>query len=68
MSKETTRKIYHRQMIEMGEEDKRFVVLPADHILDELDDEQLGKWVREMLHKKIEEIDRRIEYIRSLEK
>ena len=61
-------KTYRRQMIEMGEEGKTFIRLQADQILGEPDDEQLGKWVREMMLKKIEDIDKHIEYIKSLEK
>ena len=60
-------KIYRRQIIKMGEESKKSIQLQADSIFNEPDDERLGKWVREMMTKKIEEINNHINYIKTLE-
>jgi hypothetical protein len=60
-------KIYRRQIIEMGENSKKTLTLEAAEVMKRSDDEELGRWVREMLEKKIEEIDNHINYIKSLD-
>jgi hypothetical protein len=59
--------VYRRQIIEMGEESKKTLTIVAEEIHNEPDDEKLGRKVREMMRKKIEEIDNHSNYIKSLE-
>jgi hypothetical protein len=51
----------------MGEESKKTLTIVAEEIHNEPDDEKLGRKVREMMRKKIEEIDNHSNYIKSLE-
>lgn len=60
-------KVYHKQMIEMAEESKKFIKVSADQILNEKDDEKLGKWLREEMMKKIKDCDAHIEHVKSLQ-
>jgi hypothetical protein len=60
-------KIYRRQIIEMGEKSKKTLTIEAEDVLKRQDDEELGRWVRETLNKKLEEIDNHINYIKSLD-
>lgn len=60
-------KVYHRQMIEMAEESKKFIKVSADQIFNEEDDAELGKWLRAEMIKKIRDCDAHIEHVKSLQ-
>jgi hypothetical protein len=60
-------KVYHKQMIEMAEESKKFIKIPADQILKEEDNEKLGAWIRAQMMKKISDCNAHIDHVKSLQ-
>ena len=59
--------IYRRQMIEMANEAKKQLVIPASIILNESNDMELGKIIRGIYNQRCKDADAHIEYIKSLE-
>jgi hypothetical protein len=58
-------KYYGKQIIGFNEENKRFIKLEADWILNIKDNEELGKQVRNKMLEKIKELDEHTEQIKK---
>lgn len=58
-------KYYGKQIIGFNEENKRFIKLEADWILNIKDNEELGKQVRNKMLDKIKELDEHTEQIKK---
>jgi hypothetical protein len=58
-------KYYGKQIIGFNEENKRFIKLEADWILNIKDNEELGKQVRNKMLDKIKELDEYTEQIKK---
>ena len=58
-------KYYGKQIIGFNEENKRFIKLEADWILNIKDNEELGKQVRNKMLDKIKELDENTEQIKK---
>ena len=58
-------KYYGKQIIGFNEENKRFIKLEADWILNIKDNEELGKQVRNKMLDKIKELDEHTEKIKK---
>jgi hypothetical protein len=59
--------MYRRQMIEMANEAKKQLVIPASIILNESNDMELGKIIRGIYNQRCKDADAHIQYIKSLE-
>jgi len=60
------RKLYIRQIEQICEEGKQSLTIPSLLINETTDDVELGKLVREMMVKKIEDCEKHVEYMKSL--
>jgi hypothetical protein len=60
------RKLYIRQIEQLCEEGKQSLTIPSSLINETTDDVELGKLVREMMVKKIEDCEKHVEYMKSL--
>jgi hypothetical protein len=60
------RKLYIRQIEQICEEGKQSLTIPSSLINETTDDAELGKLVREMMIKKIEDCEKHVEYMKSL--
>lgn len=60
------RKLYIRQIEQLCEEGKQSLTIPSSLINETIDDVELGKLVREMMVKKIEDCEKHVEYMKSL--
>lgn len=60
--------VYRRQMIEMANEAKNQIVIPASIIKNEPNDMELGKIIRGIYNQRCKDAEAHIEYIKSLEK
>jgi hypothetical protein len=60
------RKLYIRQIEQICEEGKQSLTIPSLLINETTDDAELGKLVREMMIKKIEDCEKHVEYMKSL--
>jgi hypothetical protein len=60
------RKLYIRQIEQICEEGKQSLIIPSSLINETTDDAELGKLVREMMIKKIEDCEKHVEYMKSL--
>lgn len=58
-------KYYGKQIIGFNEENKRFIKLEADWILNIKDNEELGKQIRNKMLDKIKELDEHSEKIKK---
>lgn len=58
-------KYYGKQIIGFNEENKRFIKLEADWILNIKDNEELGKQIRNKMLDKIKELDEHTEQIKK---
>jgi hypothetical protein len=56
-------KIYQKQIIEMATESKETLTVRKEIIIDDMSDEDLGKWIRRMYRAKCEAADEHIEHI-----
>jgi hypothetical protein len=59
--------MYRKQMIEMANEAKKQLVIPASIILNESNDMELGKIIRGIYSQRCKDADAHIQYIKSLE-
>lgn len=59
--------LYRRQMIEMANEAKKQIIIPASIIRNESNDMELGKIIRGMYNQRCKDAEAHIEYIKSLE-
>jgi hypothetical protein len=59
--------MYRKQMIEMANEAKKQLVIPASIILNESNDMELGKIIRGIYNQRCKDADAHIQYIKSLE-
>jgi len=59
--------MYRRQMVNMANEAKKQLVIPASIILNESNDMELGKIIRGIYNQRCKDADTHIEYIKSLE-
>jgi hypothetical protein len=59
--------MYRKQMIEMANEAKKQLVVPASIILNESNDMELGKIIRGIYNQRCKDADAHIQYIKSLE-
>jgi hypothetical protein len=59
--------MYRRQMVNMANEAKNQLVIPASIILNESNDMELGKIIRGIYNQRCKDADAHIEYIKSLE-
>jgi hypothetical protein len=57
---------YQKQMLLMAEESKTFIRINAEEILSRSNDEELGKWVKEQMLKKISDAEARIEEVKNM--
>jgi hypothetical protein len=64
MSKE--RDYYRKESIRLSEDAKKSITIPSSVILSTEDDSMLGKVVRNLMIKKIEECDKHIEHMSNL--
>jgi hypothetical protein len=64
MSKD--RDYYKKESIRLSEDAKKFITIPSSVILTTEDDCMLGKVVRTLMIKKIEECDKHIEHMSNL--
>ena len=64
MSKE--RDYYKKESIRLSEEAKKFITIPSSIIFSTEDDSILGKVVRTLMIKKIEECDKHVEHMSNL--
>lgn len=60
------RKLYIRQIEQICKEGKQSLTVPSSLINETIDDNKLGKLVREMMVKKIEDCEKHVEYMKSL--
>ena len=56
-------KIYQKQIIEMATESKETLTVRKEIIVDDMSDEDLGKWIRKMYRAKCDAADEHIEHI-----
>jgi hypothetical protein len=63
MAKIDYAKIYQKQIIEMATESKETLTVRKEIIIDDMSDEDLGKWIRKMYRAKCEAADEHIEHI-----
>jgi hypothetical protein len=56
-------KIYQKQIIEMATESKETLTVRKEIIIDDMSDEELGKWIRKMYKAKCDAADEHIEHI-----
>jgi hypothetical protein len=66
MSRNSERNIYIKQLEELYEQGKKTLMIESKDILSSMSDEELGKLVRETYHKKIEECENHLKYMKSL--
>ena len=66
MCKNSEREIYKKQSIQISEDAKKSITIPSSVILTTEDDCVLGKIVRDLMTKKIEECNNHINYMSSL--
>ena len=66
MNKIDYTKIYQKQIIEMATESKETLTVRKEIIIDDMSDEDLGKWIRKMYRAKCEAADEHINYIKNL--
>jgi len=59
--------LYRRQMIELANDAKKQIIIPASVIKNESNDMELGKIIRGMYNRRCKDADAHIEYIKSLE-
>lgn len=59
--------MYRKQMIDMANEAKKQLVIPASIIKNESNDMELGKIIRGIYNQRCKDADAHIEYIKSLE-
>jgi hypothetical protein len=59
--------MYRRQMIEMANDAKKQIIIPASIINNESNDMELGKIIRGMYNRRCKDADAHIEYIKALE-
>jgi hypothetical protein len=59
--------MYRKQMIEMANEAKKQLAIPASIILNESNDMELGKIIRGIYNQRCKDADAHIQYIKSLE-
>jgi hypothetical protein len=67
MKANTETMLYRRQMIEMANEAKKQITIPALIIRNESNDMELGKIIRGIFNQRCKDADAHIEYIKSLE-
>ena len=67
MKANTETLMYRRQMIEMANETKKQLVIPASIIKNESNDMELGKIIRGIYNQRCKDADEHIKYIKSLE-
>jgi hypothetical protein len=67
MKANTETLMYRRQMIEMANEVKKQLVIPASIIKNESNDMELGKIIRGIYNQRCKDADEHIKYIKSLE-
>lgn len=67
MKVNTETMLYRRQMIEMANDAKKFLKIPASIITNTPNDMELGKIIREMHIQRCKDADDHIQYIKSLE-
>jgi len=67
MKANTETMLYRRQMIEMANEAKKQITIPALIIKNESNDMELGKIIRGIFNQRCKDADAHIEYIKSLE-
>jgi hypothetical protein len=58
-------KIYQKQIIEMATESKETLTVRKEIIIDDMSDEDLGKWIRRMYRAKCEAADEHINHIKK---
>jgi len=63
MAKIDYSKIYQKQIIEMATESKETLTVRKEIIIDDMSDEELGKWIRKMYKAKCDAADEHIEHI-----
>jgi hypothetical protein len=66
MATSVERKLYIKQIEQICEEGKQSLTIPSSLINETIDDAELGKLVKEMLIKKIEDCDSHVKYMKSL--
>jgi hypothetical protein len=59
--------MYRRQMVEMANDAKKQITIPASIINNESNDMELGKIIRGIYNQRCKDADAHIEYIKSLE-
>ena len=59
---------YRKQMVELANDAKKFLTIPASIIKNESNDMELGKIIRMMYYQRCKDAEAHIEYIKSLEK
>ena len=64
MGKNKDKEMYARQIIEMSEQSKETLTIRKEIIIDNMSDEELGKWIRAMYKAKCESADNHIEHIK----
>jgi hypothetical protein len=64
MGKNKDKEMYARQIIEMSEQSKETLIIRKEIIIDNMSDEELGKWIRTMYKAKCESADNHIEHIK----
>jgi SPX domain protein involved in polyphosphate accumulation len=66
MATNVEREIYKKQSIQMSEDAKKSISIPSSIILTTEDDCVLGRIIRDLMTKKIEECDKHIDYMSNL--
>lgn len=66
MKVNTESMLYRRQMVDMANEAKKQVIIPASIINNESNDMELGKIIRGIYNQRCKDADAHIEYIKSL--
>ncbi len=66
MSLKSDRNIYIKQLEELYEEGKKSLMVESKYILSTMSNEELGKLIRELYHKKIEDCESHLKYMKSL--
>jgi hypothetical protein len=66
MATSVERKLYIKQIEQICEEGKQSLTIPSSLINETIDDAELGKLVKEMLIKKIEDCDSHVKYMKSV--
>ena len=67
MKVNTDMMLYRRQMIELANDAKKQITIPASVIKNESNDMELGKIIRGMYNRRCEDANAHITYIKSLE-